>query len=65
MNSLIEAIRISGLKKKDICKQANISRTYLFYLEKNIRKPSFCMMKKLSEILNKTPQELFFSEYEN
>lgn len=63
MNKLKKYIDISGLKRTDICKEANISRTHLFYLEKDLRKPSFDIINKLSKILDKTPQELFFSEY--
>ncbi|OPJ65752.1 helix-turn-helix transcriptional regulator [Clostridium chromiireducens] len=65
MTNFMKAIKLSGLKKTDICKQVNISRTYLFYLENGTKKPSFNVMYKLSKILNKTPQELFFSEDEN
>lgn len=65
MNKLKKSIDTSGLKRADICKRADISRTHLFYLEKDLRKPSFDIINKLSKILNKTPQELFFSEYEN
>jgi len=62
MNDLRRNIKLSGLKKKDICDQANITTTYLFYLENGTRTPSFRVMQKLANILKKTPQELFFSE---
>ncbi|WP_455810154.1 helix-turn-helix transcriptional regulator [Clostridium butyricum] len=64
MNKLKRVINKSELKRSEICRQANISRTYLFYLENRKRNPSFELINKLSTILNKTAQELFFEEYE-
>lgn len=60
MNNLKRAIIDSKIKKTEICKQAEISRTHLFYLENDMRKPSFEVMRSLSRILNKTCEELFF-----
>lgn len=64
MNKLKRVINKSELKRSEICRQANISRTYLFYLENGKRNPSFELINKLSSILNKTAQELFFEEDE-
>lgn len=62
MSNLKRAIEESRIRKAEICKQAEISRTHLFYLENNLRKPSFEVISKLSRILNKTCEELFFEE---
>ena len=58
--------KIARLKKNltqdELCKLANIGRTTLSKLENGEGNPSRNLMLKLSEILNTTPEYLFFSD---
>ncbi|EDS76413.1 HTH-type transcriptional regulator SinR [Clostridium botulinum C str. Eklund] len=52
-----------GIKQKDLAKEIGISRYYLSALENGrANNPSIPVMKKISEILEVTVQELFFNE---
>ena len=59
-------LKIARLKKNltqdELCKLANIGRTTLSKLENVEGNPSRNLMLKLSEILNTTPEYLFFSD---
>lgn len=59
-------LKIARLKKNltqdKLCKLANIGRTTLSKLENGEGNPSRNLMLKLSEILNTTPEYLFFSD---
>ena len=59
-------LKIARLKKNlthdELCKLANIGRTTLSKLENGEGNPSRNLMLKLSEILNTTPEYLFFSD---
>ena len=59
-------LKIARLKKNltqdELCKFANIGRTTLSKLENGEGNPSRNLMLKLSEILNTTPEYLFFSD---
>ena len=59
-------LKIARLKKNltqdELCKLANIGRTTLSKLENGEGNPSHNLMLKLSEILNTTPEYLFFSD---
>ena len=59
-------LKIARLKKNltqdELCKLANIGRTTLSELENGEGNPSRNLMLKLSEILNTTPEYLFFSD---
>ena len=59
-------LKIARLKKNltqdELCKLANIVRTTLSKLENGEGNPSRNLMLKLSEILNTTPEYLFFSD---
>ena len=50
-----------NLKQKDVAASVGITQQYLFSLEHGKAKnPSIDVMKKLAEVLETTPQELFF-----
>ena len=51
-----------NLPQDALCKLANIGRTTLSKLENGEGNPSRNLMLKLSEILNTTPEYLFFSD---
>lgn len=52
-----------GLKQKDVAAMAGITPQYLMHIETGKAKnPSITVMKKLSKILNSTPNELFFDD---
>lgn len=59
-------LKIARLKKNltqdELCKLANIGITTLSKLENGEGNPSRNLMLKLSEILNTTPEYLFFSD---
>ena len=49
------------MKQNEVAKQVGISSQYLFQLEQGKAKnPSIELMKKISDVLQSTPQELFF-----
>ena len=56
------AILKKNLTQDELCKLANIGRTTLSKLENGEGNPSRNLMLKLSEILNTTPEYLFFSD---
>ncbi|MGH4117191.1 helix-turn-helix transcriptional regulator [Clostridium sp.] len=64
MNFISKVILEIGVTKKYICEKADISRTYLYYIENDKRTPSVKTMKKLSLILRTPVQELFFKDEE-
>ena len=50
-----------NLKQKTVAAKADISPQYLFLLEHGKAKnPSIEVMKRLADVLQSTPQELFF-----
>ena len=59
-------LKIARLKKNltqdELCKLANIGRTTLSKLENGEGNPSRNLMLTLSEILNTTPEYLFFRD---
>jgi putative transcriptional regulator len=71
-----EEVKIMGLKLKfrrmerkltqqELADKVGISRYYLSALERNkVKNPSIQVMKKISEILEMTVQELFFDDQE-
>lgn len=63
MNTKLKLRRIEiNKKQKDVAKDVGISQQYLSNLENGItNNPSLEIMKKLSEVLNTTVQDLFFN----
>ncbi|WP_017208777.1 helix-turn-helix transcriptional regulator [Clostridium beijerinckii] len=60
---LIKARIDAGLKAKDVSKECGISNTYYSKLENNkASNPSRDLMLKISKVLNKPVEKLFFSE---
>ena len=54
-----------GLKQGELAEKIGISRYYLSALERGkANNPSITIMKKISNILDTTVQELFFSDEE-
>lgn len=49
-----------NLSVADIAKLSNISKSYVYKLEKGTKSPSLRVMKKLSLILETSVQDLFF-----
>lgn len=64
MSKAIKIARIQkDLKQKELCKMVGIGINTLVKLEKgDYSSLKYPLMIKLSEILKKTPEELFFSE---
>lgn len=60
MNKLSKTISQKKFSKKYIAEKASISRTHLYYIEKGMRNPSMKTMKRLSNILGKSIEEIFF-----
>lgn len=60
---LIKARIDAGLKAKDVSKECGISNAYYSKLENNkALNPSRDLMLKISKVLNKPVEKLFFSE---
>lgn len=64
MKYKIKALRVgNGIKACDFAKEIGISREYLRLIENGrATNPSIQVMKKISELLETSVQELFFGE---
>ncbi|MBS3970597.1 MAG: helix-turn-helix domain-containing protein [Clostridia bacterium] len=51
-----------GMKLKELAEQLNVSYSYLSAVERDVKKPSIAMVKKISHILNISPTYLFEAE---
>lgn len=60
----IRALRVGqGIKATQFAEDLGISREYLRQIENGMAKnPNLELIKKMSKLLNSTPQELFFGE---
>lgn len=52
----------ANLSVEELSKQAGISESYIYQLERGDKKPSYNIMTKISKILEMPVQELFFNE---